>query len=25
VKKNINTEDHNRLVGEYLKEMEAVK
>ena len=25
VKKNINTEDHNRLVGEYLKEMETVK
>ncbi len=24
VKKNINTEDHNRLVGEYLKEMETV-
>jgi F-type H+-transporting ATPase subunit b len=25
VKKNINSEDHNRLVGEYLKEMEAAK
>ena len=25
VKKNINNEDHNRLVGEYLKEMETVK
>jgi F-type H+-transporting ATPase subunit b len=25
VQKNINPEDHNRLVGEYLKEMEAAK